>query len=343
MAGPASDGGAVLPPKSRNTSAVYYTTFEAPKPTGDGTESVHQTSNHQNLALDELIKHYLATSNNIIGDAKSYNWEPLLRALLKRGILIDPPEQRKGKEKAFPQGQCLAVGDTSDIPMKTKNTGSWDFTWYIPSWTHPEYNPNVRAEYSGKRYLRKTPDPFTGGRPALRPEDVLRNPTGFAKRWGIHPNEIGGRSRMSPTVSETRNPLQDYMNQINMLSDSQKQEAIAQSRELAPAPDPNFIDPVVMQKILERDGGVLPTAELREALKVEIYQNKHNLEELINNLGQQSEATMQANSAFIKDALEDQEYQRYMFRGMTTDELFSENIWTLSNAVGCDLQGDIHP
>lgn len=41
-------------------------------------------------------------------------------------------------------------------------------------------------------------------RPALLPKDAKRGPTVYAKRYGIHPDAPQGRSRMSPIQSATR-------------------------------------------------------------------------------------------------------------------------------------------
>ncbi|KAI1134770.1 hypothetical protein F5Y05DRAFT_416927 [Hypoxylon sp. FL0543] len=233
---------------------------------------------------------------------------------------------------------------------KLPDSGAWDYVWYVPEWSHPEFDPEVLRYYlGGAKYIAHL-DALSALRPALRPADLVRNPTPWAKRFGIYPDELGGRSRLSPTLSPTRDPFEDFANQINSLSEDEARRAIQLTKEAAdkagvdlPADNPNYIDPMVMEEMLSRHG-LMSGAELKENLRKLLGQDDTpNLEALVDALNQRNPQIANAHKTFLTNALRDQDLQRLVFRDLTSDELVADNVFTMSDDVKLTLTGDIHP
>ncbi|KAI2605638.1 hypothetical protein GGR54DRAFT_644271 [Hypoxylon sp. NC1633] len=234
---------------------------------------------------------------------------------------------------------------------KAPGSGAWDYVWYIPEWSHPNFDGDKFVSYTRPPKHISNADPIWRLRPALRPEDALRQPTDWAKRFGIHPDEVGGRSRLSPTLSKTRDPLQDHANQVNMLKDAARARAIEDTREEARQAgntlpdDPNYISPTVMARLLTKDGAS-SGEELAESLRKAILGQdgglRRNLDEIVDTMKQENRAIFIAHRTYLQNALDDQDWQRFLFQGMTSDELVHGNIFTMSNDVLYDLKGPIH-
>jgi hypothetical protein len=78
------------------------------------------------------------------------------------------------------------------IPPKPLNAGSFKHTMYVPEWTDPIYVPpkhNPDSAFTLRQTLR----------PAQLVIDAPKNPTPYAKRFGIYPYGIDGRSLLTPT------------------------------------------------------------------------------------------------------------------------------------------------
>ncbi|KAI1631530.1 hypothetical protein F4809DRAFT_163776 [Biscogniauxia mediterranea] len=182
--------------------------------------------------------------------------------------------------------------------------------------------------------------------PALRKEDQMKNPTSYARRFGIHPDELKGRSRSSPSLSRTRNPFDDLANQINMLSDEEKNQAIQASQQLWNSvginPEGHLIDPVVMEPILQ-NMGALSNTELGTQLAKALQDKKISMEEFVDQINQKGPLVSQAHKTFIDTILRDQDHQRLLFNRFTTDELIQNNIYDQSDDYICDLKGPLHP
>ncbi|KAI1373333.1 hypothetical protein F4677DRAFT_228627 [Hypoxylon crocopeplum] len=242
----------------------------------------------------------------------------------------------------------------SRVLPKMPGTGAWDYVWYIPEWSHPQFDPDIEVTYVGAPVARRSRDPIYKLRPALRTADLVRRPTEWALRFGIHPDELSGRSRLSPTFAPSRDPLQDYANQINMLDDETRARAIEASRGVAwrvGGANGNDIAPTVLDEILTAKGA-LTGQQLRETLANGLVEGGAgvagvpgllNLEQIINIFSQQMPNVLPAHRNLLENALIDQDYQRILFQDLTSDELSQLNVQTMSNTVFCDLQGEIHP
>lgn len=90
------------------------------------------------------------------------------------------------------------------------------FVQWIPYWCDPEWNDeHWKFEKDGQPTEWVEVHPLDKQRPALLAKDSLKNPTPWAKRFGIHADQLDGRSRMSPPLSDTRHvhlsyPVQTY-------------------------------------------------------------------------------------------------------------------------------------
>jgi len=100
----------------------------------------------------------------------------------------------------------VSLKKTKPPPKKKKDpsTGKWRYFEYIPEWTDPDFDDKWEF-FPGEEKMRpKVGDVFHNLRPALLLRDTLFNPTEYAKRYGINPDASQGRSRTSPTFSQTR-------------------------------------------------------------------------------------------------------------------------------------------
>ncbi|KAK7421857.1 hypothetical protein QQZ08_009734 [Neonectria magnoliae] len=90
----------------------------------------------------------------------------------------------------------------SRVPPKDAEEGSWKYTHQAPAWTDPTWEDDGPQRWN-------TDWPITDAvmsrmRPALLARDQIRDPTAYAKRFGIFHDRSDGRSRASPTRAESR-------------------------------------------------------------------------------------------------------------------------------------------
>lgn len=98
--------------------------------------------------------------------------------------------------------------------MRQKYTNLWNRTLtasdkphYVPPWTDPDWQDEGQARQQTEWCIR---DPVMDRvRPALLPKDQARHPTIYSDRFGIFPGRTDGRSRTSPTRSESRRVVVD--------------------------------------------------------------------------------------------------------------------------------------
>ncbi|KAI1775806.1 hypothetical protein F4818DRAFT_388587 [Hypoxylon cercidicola] len=309
----------------------------------------------------------LLTTNSIPVDY-GWDWAPFLTALCEQSITIQSPDRiyiRPGVTipkdlNQSPGGNTTGIASFSGghridqntidrsktIPRRIDSQGAFDYVWYVPEWTHPDYDPSVTVTYNKPPAYRYGRDPLSNLRPALRAPDLARGPTKWAKRFGIHPEELGGRSRLSPTLSKTRDPFQDYANQINMLSDEGRKMAIEASRDAArrAGAGGDYIAPEVLEDLMMKDG-TLSAKQLQEELENNLGAEgkRVTLDLFVESLNARGPVIFNAHSSFLTNALADQDWQRLLFRDLTSDELVWENILTMSDNAKCDLADEIHP
>ncbi|KAL7629809.1 hypothetical protein AAE478_001332 [Parahypoxylon ruwenzoriense] len=301
--------------------------------------------------VEEAVEEFKKTIQ--VPKAPSYDFDPFLKALCEN-YLLRPPAEIGDDERGY-KNSGHRFDNTKTIHLdklvpKAPGSGSWDYVWYIPEWSHPEYDPTISMTSSGNRSWRVT-DQVGRAHPALRVEDQVRQPTEWAKRFGIHPDEPGGRSRLSPTSSQSRgDPIRDYTDHINFLrgslSEQQLAEAVVASKDAAQKAnvnDPNYIDPGILDQLVQQTGG-LSVASVRRLIKsTSDSQMMISLEKMVALLNRNSKQTLHAYRGFFRNALNDQNLQRVVFSDMTSDELVLKNIFTMSDDVQYNLSGDLHP
>ncbi|KAI8957191.1 hypothetical protein F5Y11DRAFT_103275 [Daldinia sp. FL1419] len=304
---------------------------------------------------------YLNRFRSKIPDGYFWDWEPFFEALVEGNILADgsgiihPPDD-DDKPGATPDRPSDHVINPKKVP-KPPNSGSWEHTWYIPEWSHPNFRPDLTVSYTRGFQSIGTRDPFIKLYPALRPEDSVRNPTPWAKRFGIFPGNLNGRSRLSPTLSATRDPWEDYANQVNLLPPETRVQLAQETRAAAissgkPVPPEGFVDKDALENLMnaqDRMTGdqlrVKMTKYLSEKYQPTSLQAEvpTTLKEFVDDLEKNYPHILDAHKTYFVKALDDQDYQRAMFNSMTTDELVNNNVYTQSDDVTCDLSGDLHP
>jgi hypothetical protein len=116
-----------------------------------------------------------------------------------------------GQNPGSPLSPSSSPSPRYPLPRKERVQGSYKYIQYRPVWTDPEWQdngPEREKAPSGskkKKNVFEILDPvFDRLRPALLPRDAFSNPTIYAQRFSIFPGRTDGRSRTSPTRSDSR-------------------------------------------------------------------------------------------------------------------------------------------
>jgi len=255
---------------------------------------------------------------------------------------VPPPKSVKDIEEVY--REKIKAGE---LPAKDPKTGDWDHVTYLPRWTDPDYTPNLRIGIDGITTHHNTVrDALYNLRPAVRLEDQIQNPTQYATRFGIADGRLDGRSRMSPSWSKTRNPFDDFANQVDMLDAAEHNEAKHRTREMhrasgTVAPPGEAISPQVMEDMLSRYG-LLSNEQLVEEIE-KAAKKGMSFEEMLDDLERRNPRIMRAHRVFLENVRNDQSYQRMICNGLTTDELITTNTYLITDDIVMDLDNDLSP
>ncbi|KAI0905467.1 hypothetical protein F4823DRAFT_566721 [Ustulina deusta] len=320
---------------------------------------------HGEVDLDVAVQDWIDEAAYIPKDI-GYFWFPFCKALIENhrdvtGVFQPPsppsvPPYVQTARRGHGDGQHdKQIGGKSDVLVvnipadkvlnKDPTKGSWDHVVYLPEWMDPDYQENFLKTPAGAWRKNTVREAIFNLRPALRLEDVIRNPTDYALRFGIAEGRLDGRSRMSPTWSKTRDPIDDFVNQVNQLNDSERELAVDLSRQMLatrnelPAPGQEII-PEVMEAML-RQNDVLTNAQLKDEVE-KAARTGMSLDQIVDELEKTNPRIKRVHQVFLDNALDDQDYQRIMLSGMTTDEMIQHNIHNMSDDVVIDLDNPIH-
>ncbi|KAK8127368.1 hypothetical protein PG984_008476 [Apiospora sp. TS-2023a] len=235
------------------------------------------------------------------------------------------PDQRPSKGDAH-RGKVT----NKPPPPKQPGDGSWNYVVYVPDWSDPAWDPTWERIYgTDKKRLRPQSDVFHTLRPALRPEDAVRNPTASARRWGIPGDRTDGRSRTSPTFSRTRDfgaVVDDILiNQV--MDDAMRQRCFAETQRLIAQGSTAYRGQGIAPEVVEqyRQAMNIPS---QEDIRTGAVKAGMPFERYIETLPQD---VRQLYSGLIDDVLDDEDYQRILFFDMTSDEMYRNNIFTMSD------------
>ncbi|KAF4774245.1 hypothetical protein HER10_EVM0010759 [Colletotrichum scovillei] len=193
-------------------------------------------------------------------------------------------------------------------PVKPANKGQWAYVEYIPAWTDPLWkdgDSRVQDEKNPAYVVRKR-DWTKTIRPAQLPQDRAQNPSAFALRYGVYPDRLDGRSRLTPTRGAFRTFKYDGVEVPGVTAEV----VIKQAEGFANAAGLAGVDGLLEVYSGMRGGG-----------------------------GDE-------NERFVLRALEgmrdDEDWQMVMFRGMTSHELIEGGMMSMRNGNACDLKNDLH-
>ncbi|KAI0442924.1 hypothetical protein F4803DRAFT_575044 [Xylaria telfairii] len=322
---------------------------QAPIPIPQQTQDAMDDYNEE---LEDDVEMWINTASYIPKDI-DYDWRPFCRALIEnhriaKYLFPDPPppppsnNTRRGGPRDVVKGIQQEPRGLAPEPGK-----QFRHVRYIPAWMDPDYTQDTLVTPAGRQLQNSVRDAMYNLRPALRLSDEIRRPTDYAQRFGIAADRLDGRSRMSPTWSGTRNPLEyDFFNQIDQLSEENRQLAEKLSLDKWKAmnkkpPPGQEILPEVMEQLLEQHG-MMTNAGLAAEIEKEAKRGR-SLDEMVDDLKSANPEAFKAHKGFLESLKDDQDYQRIVLMGLTTDEMVQNNIHTISDDVEMDLDNPIHP
>ncbi|KAK8033502.1 hypothetical protein PG991_002900 [Apiospora marii] len=237
------------------------------------------------------------------------------------------PEERPAK----PDGGAHRPPATNrQPPPKQFGDGSWDYVVYVPEWTDPLWDPAWQRVYgTDKKKRRPQRDVLQSLRPALRPEDAVRNPTPYARRWGIPRDRNDGRSRTSPTFSRTRDfgaAVDDnIVNQV--MDDAMRARCVAETQRLIAQGQTAYRGPGIAPEVMDqyRQHVGIPS---QEDIRTGAVKAGMPFERYIETLDPR---VRDLYRGLIDDVLDDEDYQRILFLDMTSDEMYRNNVFTMSD------------
>jgi hypothetical protein len=300
----------------------------------------------------------------------SFDWRPVLTAFFEREPLTvaaatktsqdaqattsDPDGDEVIGMKPPPQHVSIHTsgdnnGDGGDgggafipRPPPKGEDGSWDYVLYVPEWSHPDFDPRFEIEpYTFRRRTRPTRDVLRMMRPALRAADAVRNPTPYALRWGINPDRTDGRSRLSPSWSTTRDLAGIMQTQMDNLSDEERRVLLEMTNQMVDAgqiryPGQDLIAPEALEA-WKRSNGIPSFDDILNTARFSNIPFEKFTETL-------TDGIVSPYQGLIDLIQDDEDFQRLVFREMTTDEIIRGNIHTMSDAETCDLRNEpLHP
>ncbi len=210
-------------------------------------------------------------------------------------------------------------------PPKATGDGHYEYVEFVPAWTDPDWKEEptfwvpgpfrrkeaieaaaAKAKEEGmskdgderdekEKYVRK--GDFTQRmRPALLAKDAHKNPTPYALRFGMNPHASQGRSRLSPTTSRTRKVAlvrpqktstgtKDYVDMVDLKTEEQEHGGTAASLGFPNFTFREYLDFLSLTKADENHDMYRAFSDLRRAVDG------------------------------------DEDFQRFMFNGPTTDEV----------------------
>lgn len=250
------------------------------------------------------------------------------------------PDQRPSKGAGGAHRPAIT---SRQPPPKQPGDGSWDFVVYVPEWTDPAWDPAWERIYgTDKKKARPQLDVLQSLRPALRPEDAVRNPTPYARRWGIPGDRNDGRSRTSPTFSRTRDfgaVVDDNIaNQI--MDDAMRARCVAETQRLIAQGQTAYRGPGIAPEVMDqyRQHVGIPS---QEEIRTGAVQAGVPFERYIETLHPQ---VRDLYRGLIDEVLDDEDYQRIMFFDMTSDEMYRNNVFTMSDNEKYSLTPlNLHP
>ncbi|KAI0188642.1 hypothetical protein EV127DRAFT_497202 [Xylaria flabelliformis] len=323
-------------------------------PTAEDVLAIIDAIDDYDKELDYDVEEWIEKADYIPKDI-GYDWRPFCLALIEnhqsaKNIFPNPPspptppppQSRRGRRDVIE-----GIQPPDGLGLAPKLGRDWTCVRYIPAWMDPEYTDDKFVTPAGRKTHNTIRDAVYNLRPALRLSDQIRRPTDYALRWGIAADRLDGRSRFSPTWSRTRNPLErDFAKQIEQLSKEDQQLALELSlkkwKEMGGTPTPGHeILPDILEQML-RERGLMSSLGLAADLEKDLSMGQ-SLDAMVDHIRTVKPDAFQAHQGFLEMLQDDQDYQRVLLLGLTTDELIQNNIHTMSNDVVMDLDNEIHP
>ncbi|KAK9772265.1 hypothetical protein SCAR479_11120 [Seiridium cardinale] len=254
-----------------------------------------------------------AIKDRLVPDC-GYNWHAFLTAIYQRNHI----ESISAKDASPDVARCESAYEA-----------------YIPRWTDPNFREDQAIVSSDWGYAERPERDALGRlRPALMLHDAQRNPTAYAKRWGIHPDQSGGRSRLSPANAAERKRLAVLQFQLDHQTDAVKNLlATETTRKKLVA----FLKVNGQLAVSDQEFESWKTQNINEALPAITGSATLSQDPMKVDTSGLDDGTKRFYAELREEIEDDQDWQRLLFSGLTTDELIAENIHTMSNEESNNL------
>ncbi|KAH8882568.1 hypothetical protein GQ53DRAFT_812049 [Thozetella sp. PMI_491] len=295
-----------------------------PASSGDGQSSGSSNSSDSGSTTDNDS---IASQEKLVGRKVKFDW-----------LLTDAVIDAVNKDEEIPERKPgPPVAAAKPAPPRDLGNGVFHYVVFVPSWTDPDWEDDptfaatplppdateeqrmLWAELDAREVNIRKGDSTQRMRPALLERDLHKNPTPYAVRFGIYPRAAPGRSRLSPTSSNTR--------RIGLRVPQQTATG--------------FKDYITVEdaRIEERNFDQIAANLGQRNMTFKEYLTRLSIE------GGENMSDMHRAFIDLRHAIdEDEDFQRFMMAGMSTDELIYNKAHSVDDDFGVftDLSGPLH-
>ncbi|KUI57499.1 hypothetical protein VP1G_04774 [Cytospora mali] len=242
--------------------------------------------------------------------------------------------------KPNPQNMQQPLGllrkEMVDKMQQNGQDGDWTLVEFVPAWTDPDWDdrfvftgPTKSNDPQVQMYMK--PGLLQKQRPALLPGDMARGPTEAAKRFGIDPihqdDPFYGHSGVTPTTANFEVPL-GYA-RVTPSNQGEKHSV-------------NVDDLNALVAQFEANASARGQDTTEENLRAHLEDAARGYPTELVQVDSEIAAALLALMEQVFQREEQEEYQRLLFAGNTSNELVQNNIWTLGMNAVTDLSTPLH-
>ncbi|ETS75956.1 hypothetical protein PFICI_12900 [Pestalotiopsis fici W106-1] len=250
-----------------------------------------------------------------------YDWLPFLTALFERNNF---------------------TGETG----VTTSEGSSAYEIYVPEWTRPGFRNDRELVLPDWEFIERSElDAPKSLRPALLPQDIDQTHSGHDQKWGAYLGQSDSQSRLESANGVSRKARLALQVILDNASSEEKDRMIDSTRARG------------LRPLFKVDNTAAIAIEVLEEWRVTkekpLWSDMSMHPDMQQNLRTTDFSKLQNPHIKMKEPYEklftntkeDENWQRFLFKGLTMDELITEDIHTMSDSVthNLDMNQPLHP